>query len=539
VVEADYCFEQGDYVTAAQIYAQSPRSFEEVALKFVRVGHTEALIKFLTEKLRSMRENAKIQRTLICTWLTELLLDQLDQLKFEHSVDGPQLSEKTQMFRAFLEQHKDDLDPATTEALISSHGRMEERLFFAEQIEDHGVTIGHHIQGKQWQQALDVMAQQHDPNSFYKHSPVLMKHLPGPTVSVLLQFTPGLDPAKIIPALVQYEASRPADCAAPNEAVRYLQQVCRPRKAGLPETAICKEMAIHNYLLSLYAKQPEELQLMQFLDESQYVDLEYALRTCLRLGRHQACIKIYGKMQQYGQAVDMALQWGTDDALDLAKANADQPELESERKQHWLKIAKHVLAKAVKSQQGVKGAIQEFAAHDLIRIEDILPFFPKDTLIDDFRDEICSSLEKYNQQIERLKREMTEATQSATLIQQDIENLPNRFGYIHAEQRCMLSGQPLRDCEFYLFPCGHAFLAENVMREMRSYLSDEENQQMDQLVALLHSSATPQKRKEAHDALDDLVASECMLCSDIMISSITEQFNMTDEDALDWKLDHL
>ena len=47
----------------------------------------------------------------------------------------------------------------------------------------------------------------------------------------------------------------------------------------------------------------------------------------------------------------------------------------------------------------------------------------------------------------------------------------------------MLSGQPLRDCEFYLFPCGHAFLAENVMREMRSYLSDEENQQMDQLVA--------------------------------------------------------
>ena len=58
---------------------------------------------------------------LLCR-LTELLLDQLDQLKFEHSVDGPQLSEKTQMFRAFLEQHKDDLDPATTEALISSHG---------------------------------------------------------------------------------------------------------------------------------------------------------------------------------------------------------------------------------------------------------------------------------------------------------------------------------------------------------------------------------------------------------------------------------
>lgn len=123
---------------------------------------------------------------------------------------------------------------------------------------------------------------------------------------------------------MQYEASRPADCAAPNEAVRYLQQVLthiKPR--GFEHIVDCRyadqgrqgylklqsarrwrfiitcfrfmqsnqRQSIH-HVVSLSAKGNQrvwlqELQLMQFLDESQYVDLEYALRTCLRLGRSQ------------------------------------------------------------------------------------------------------------------------------------------------------------------------------------------------------------------------------------------------------------
>ena len=59
--------------------------------------------------------------------LTELLLDQLNQLKFEQQ--PAKLSEASHMFRAFLEQHRDDLDPATTEALISSHGKMMALLY--------------------------------------------------------------------------------------------------------------------------------------------------------------------------------------------------------------------------------------------------------------------------------------------------------------------------------------------------------------------------------------------------------------------------
>jgi hypothetical protein len=96
------------------------------------------------------------------------------------------------------------------------------------------------------------------------------------------------------------------------------------------------------------------------------------------------------------------------------------------------------------------------------QIEDILPFFPDFVIIDDFKTEICQSLEDYNGKIERLKGEMKEYTQSAELIRKDIKSLRSRFGVVTADQRCMLSNKPILGNEFYLFPNNYAYIAEEV-----------------------------------------------------------------------------
>ena len=62
----------------------------------------------------------------------------------------------------------------------------------------------------------------------------------------------------------------------------------------------------------------------------------------------------------------------------------------------------------------------------LLKIEDILPFFPDFALIDDFKEAICASLEEYNRQIEDLKAEMNEATRGADNIRRDIAALAQR-----------------------------------------------------------------------------------------------------------------
>ena len=49
-----------------------------------------------------------------------------------------------------------------------------------------------------------------------------------------------------------------------------------------------------------------------------------------------------------------------------------------------------------------------------------------DRLIDCLQDQICDSLQDYNQQISELKKDMDEATKNADLIRSDINELRNR-----------------------------------------------------------------------------------------------------------------
>lgn len=64
----------------------------------------------------------------------------------------------------------------------------------------------------------------------------------------------------------------------------------------------------------------------------------------------------------------------------------------------------------------------------LLKIEDILPFFPDFVTIDDFKDAISTSLEEYNRDIDSLKTQMNDATNSAQDISMDIHDLRHKYG---------------------------------------------------------------------------------------------------------------
>ena len=97
---------------------------------------------------------------------------------------------------------------------------------------------------------------------------------------------------------------------------------------------------------------------------------------------------------------------------------------------------------------------------DLLKIEDLLPFFPDFVVIDDFKEEICVALEDYSTHIETLRAEMDEATKSAASITAEIENLRNRFITVDATERCSHCQMLLMTRQFYVFPCQHVFHAD-------------------------------------------------------------------------------
>ena len=108
----------------------------------------------------------------------------------------------------------------------------------------------------------------------------------------------------------------------------------------------------------------------------------------------------------------------------------------------------------------VLSAMRFLESTDLLKIEDILPFFPDFVVIDDFKVEICGALEEYSAKINELKGEMDEATASADSIKRDIEGLANRFVTVDQSDKCWKCGMVLITRQFYVFPCQHVFHAD-------------------------------------------------------------------------------
>jgi len=106
---------------------------------------------------------------------------------------------------------------------------------------------------------------------------------------------------------------------------------------------------------------------------------------------------------------------------------------------------------------------------DVLKIEDILPFFPDFVVIDDFKDEICTALEGYSAHIESLKKEMNDATKTAEIIKQDMANLKNRFVTVEPAETCSTCDLPLLTRQFYIFPCQHAFHADCLIGQVHYF----------------------------------------------------------------------
>lgn len=78
-------------------------------------------------------------------------------------------------------------------------------IFVCHLCPDYERVISHHIQGEDYQAALEVLKKTSKKELFYKFSPVLMQHIPKELVTAWIIQDHSLDPKKLIPALVQYK----------------------------------------------------------------------------------------------------------------------------------------------------------------------------------------------------------------------------------------------------------------------------------------------------------------------------------------------
>jgi len=510
IASGDHLVSKGQFLEAAAVYGKSSKPFEEVALTFIDNEQPDALRKYLLTKLATYKKSAVMQRMMIATWLIEVFMAKLNSLD-DTIITGAELSEtlnpnqtKEQLeavraeFQDFINKHKGDLDRKTVYDVIGSHGREEELLYYANAINDYNYVLSYWVQRERWTEALKVLKKQTDPEVFYRYSSVLMTHAATELVEILMRQS-NLNPRNLIPAMLEYDRNYKGPLAK-NQAVRYLLYVVN--QLGSTDSAV------HNTLVSIYASHPskDESALLEYLEsqgEEPNYDPDFALRLCIQHRRVLSCAHIYTSMGQYGAAVDLAL---AHDEVELASIIADRPISNPQlRKKLWLKVAKKVISQ---QSDGIKTAIDFLRRCDLLKIEDLIPFFPDFVVIDDFKEEICAALEDYSRNIDALRREMDEASQTAANIKVDIAALDKRYAIVEPGEKCYACGLPLLSRQFFVFPCQHAFHSDCLAKRVLEQAPPAKARRIKECQVQISKGLVNGEKREAMIAeLDALIAS--------------------------------
>lgn len=527
--EAQDYFQKKDYIQSAKLFAKTPTSFEEISLKFVEVGEEGALKIYLHEKLESLKVSEQTQITIVVMWLLELYLKTLGNLRDagkRNTADYNNCDEKLKCLLHDPKAHQCLTNNANAiYELLASHDDQDNYINVALMLKDYDRVLLHLMRHGRHIEALEVMKTRGSEQLFYQHFPALLQAVPSAAIEALIAQGERINPLKLLPCLIHYHTSHGGGA----DILRYFEYC-------VDKLEITDEV-LHNFLITLYAVEAPDKLLSYFKlqgDDSLGVhyDVKFALRECMSVGEEKACVHILTTMGLYQEAVELALKLD----ISLAKAMANRPKYDQDlRKKLWLMIAAHV----VQEKQDISHAMEVLRSCDLIKIEDILPFFPDFVTIDQFKDAICSSLQEYNQHIENLKKDMDDASKSAENIRKDIQKFKQKYSFVHAQDTCCECNYPLLSKPFYLFPCSHKFHQDCLSDSVMGYLNETKQKKVSELkgklLAMSHEEGGTGTvgqwgdREQVRAEIDSIVAGECLYCGDNVVANIDTPFISADE----------
>lgn len=584
-------FERGK---GMKLHLRTAESFASSNLQLATTDGPEltALRIYLQEKLGLLSASAKSQRTMICTWLCEIFLHQMSMIRLSSKwakKEEPLLQEGQPFptpasvtkrmassnatgkpvetlevellrdFESFLSEHKASLEKITTIALIASRAQESNRqilLFYAQLIGDYDSVVGHFVSESRHGEAISVLQEaplDEVESLVYKHAPVLIEFQPELSVMMFLSKR-DLKVSKLLPALLRYEALFAAEryaspqSAVPtsNWAIHFLREAFRDAKDNM---RVCESSLCHTLAWFLAKYDEEENQLCTFLDDimdcrtdgllPDGVYLQYLLTQCKRFGRRRGIVYVYLLINQEQTALECALEID----LELAKTVAKRAATDDQKKSLWLLVAGHVVKEDVHAK-GALALIQESDGY--LQIEDLLPLLPEFTEIDLFKEEICLALEQSESQIETLKAEMEELSESAEAINDELDSMKKRGFSVSSTQRCEHCMKPLFSGQFYLFPCSHGFHTHCLLEHTQhgKHLDPAQletvkslEKEIRELSTNVGDARSATQLEYLQNELDSYVAADCPLCGYVMIQSLAVPLiAASDEEAVSWAL---
>jgi len=586
--EAERLFAEQEYTRAAELFGKCTLrkpSFEETALKLVQAGSSNAVICFLRARLSTLGSDSQIQRTMMSTWLLELLLDktnreQLKSQSFKNIISG---SKENEAIKEFLLSHNKDLDPQTTRSLLESYGRDLELVYYAKARGDNEAELDLLIRQGDAERALDVLRKPSvDSTLVYKYASSLMAIAPSQTIYSWIEASPPLDPLKLLPALLPF-SDLEASHSARREVMRYI-------KFSIDVRGV-RDAAIHDFNIALLTCDSEkEEELVGFLRRSRnpegksVYDAIRALRLCQTRRRIRAEIFLMSQTGMWKEAVEKALK--VDFVLAKSIASMFNGKNHHLRKDLWLIILDHLLSPGlpeaendrvcqftlyikrysyvsfdyyfcINSQiqliRSVEKLLQD--SNGAVDIDDVLPHFSDFEQVGIFKKLVCSSLHRYTENLEHLKSDVMLASLSNSRIRAALSRVSNPEGFINPSKvKCLSCGRPLSQKpppfngitggalpSFYLFASGNGYHGSCLCSERLRIATIAERGRIKHLwqeLVSIDDSASPESLDSTRflDALNREVAGEDPFCGEVVCQLVLKPFLSSVEEENTWSI---
>lgn len=315
-----------------------------------------------------------------------------------------------------------------------------------------------------------------------------------------------------------------------------------------------------------------------------FIDLNFAERVLKELP--QALALIYYYMQKYEKSINILLEKEEDE---LAIQIAQNIPNEEKKKKIWMKLFKEY-------KQNKKYNLKDILelSNGALKIEDILQFLDSEVKLKDIKDDLQSCIDVYEQGVSSIKQKIIAFNKSNNSIQEDLFHTKKRkFELIHSNIRCRKCGNPITENKYFLYPCGHIFdvdclvkilvdfdeksannefkgrvkavknLSQKIMNMQKKKSTEKKNIIMGELTKIGKKTRGAMKRfmtlvkkedkksiwddkddedeneltkeeemqlNELRNGLNDLLKNECVLCGQEMINSTQVMFSSNNEE---------
>ena len=185
-----------------------------------------------------------------------------------------------------------------------------------------------------------------------------------------------------------------------------------------------------------------------FSNKKIFIDLNFAEKVLIEIP--QALALIYFYMKKYEKSINILLKI---EENDLAIQIAQNIPNEEKRKKIWMKLFKEY-------KQNKKYNLKDILelSNGSLKIEDILQYLDSDVKLKDIKEDLQSCIDVYEQGVSSIKQNIITFNKSNNIIQEDIFHTKKRkFELIHSNIKCRKCGNPITDNKFFLYPCGHIF----------------------------------------------------------------------------------